>query len=781
MNRIKLNLFEPYKAKIEIEDEFDQSIFINVYRKAKFILENEIVGNQNKIEKEFEYNNNIIAFTGDRGSGKTSTMLSFVDSLDKNRYEKLQVFEPANTEKNADILEVFIAKIFLNFKKEMSKIKEIDRRELIELFEKLYKNLRIFNENKEKFYENEDINNLIDTADSIEMKKTLAETVDKYLSLKGPKKQLLLIIDDFDLNFEKQYDILEKIRKYLIIPNLVILVCFKKDQMIKSIIDKLSKDEEAGTKYFEKVFPADRIIEMPKDISLNLLENETLKNILGKDENELSIRDAYFNIFKIKVLKTELSETEKRLIFPETIRNIINQLIFLRNLSEEKRDSGENLINFIEQLSLNDSMLEKIKNLNSISKRKLLKTNWIEEVDKLDEVIESDEKLEVRKNTLLEKLYLLNYLNKNLDDFSYCVSSKFSFLDISEMNSSFFKKKFDLKLNKEIFEYIEAWLKENKEEKYLKLFENKEFTINNIFRFLEVDYSKLNFENYSRFLKNIEKNQIKVKICEDFKNIIEDIISRLRDEEIDFSYSEKLIFDKKLEVYLKLMLFLNEKLVKKINYINKENLVELLKFFSKVPKLIENLKILGLEYSLDEFNKIILVIENFFSAVKLKLGDLKSSIRKIKKIQENLEVKIDEIKFETEKIENIIKQNENKIKANSKRINELKKKSVEIQNEFEKEEATATLKSNILNIIRRNDDIIQLLESEKHNLQMSNINLNLDMDLLNIEKISDFYIEIAEQFEDVLENILKQLGIDEVEFQYSDEIFFKDWIKILES
>ena len=77
---LEINLNEDYKIKIEKGKDFNQSIFQNVYKNAlKSVIE--IVKHSDKDNNDYDDFNNIIAFTGERGKGKSSSMISFRDAL----------------------------------------------------------------------------------------------------------------------------------------------------------------------------------------------------------------------------------------------------------------------------------------------------------------------------------------------------------------------------------------------------------------------------------------------------------------------------------------------------------------------------------------------------------------------------------------------------------------------------------------------------------------------------------------------------------------------------
>lgn len=120
---------EELKIKIEKLEEFDNSIFANVYKRAT----ESTVGIVNNENKEHKDQNNIIAFVGARGTGKSSAMISFANALknkkegDIDKYEpfkdlknwnfsEIDTIDPSMLENNESIFEIIIAKMFAKFK-----------------------------------------------------------------------------------------------------------------------------------------------------------------------------------------------------------------------------------------------------------------------------------------------------------------------------------------------------------------------------------------------------------------------------------------------------------------------------------------------------------------------------------------------------------------------------------------------------------------------------------------------------------------------------------------
>ena len=85
-----INLNEEYKIKIEEGNDFNTSIFKEVYEAALKNIE-EIVEQSSK-NNTYDDFNNIIAFTGERGKGKSSSMISFRDALVGKRDDKHKSF-----------------------------------------------------------------------------------------------------------------------------------------------------------------------------------------------------------------------------------------------------------------------------------------------------------------------------------------------------------------------------------------------------------------------------------------------------------------------------------------------------------------------------------------------------------------------------------------------------------------------------------------------------------------------------------------------------------------
>lgn len=95
---IRIQFGEEFKA---IEHIKENDVFAKQYETAEMYL-NEIAKANEKLSESKEFDNcvnNIIAFTGERGQGKSSAMMSFVNSIkDDERFKQLNIIDPSTFE-----------------------------------------------------------------------------------------------------------------------------------------------------------------------------------------------------------------------------------------------------------------------------------------------------------------------------------------------------------------------------------------------------------------------------------------------------------------------------------------------------------------------------------------------------------------------------------------------------------------------------------------------------------------------------------------------------------
>lgn len=342
------------------EEITEDDYFIDCYRKAAkqalSIIENDNI-EQYKIK-------NRIAFLGNRGQGKTSMMRSFIkslenknkilfeDRLDKINIVTLDIVDPSMFEDCSNVLDVILGQMFDRVTSDENireqKLKKEDISDITKEFNDLYNQIRII---KDKNLLNENMNlyegaieTLITIKDISNFRKNLEKLVDDFLKLttKNSLKSILVIpIDDIDIDLTNCYETVETVRKYLNIPNVLIVLAAKLEQLHECIrlenLNKVSKsfNEDSNrvyedvynmtTKYLLKLLPQNRRIHIPEIINnIGTLQYETQvimqpKQTIKKDLNmnsESSLQNALCKMLyeKTRILILDNSQSHNYLI-----------------------------------------------------------------------------------------------------------------------------------------------------------------------------------------------------------------------------------------------------------------------------------------------------------------------------------------------------------------------------------------------------------------------------------------------------------------------------------
>lgn len=422
MVELKINIGDEYKIKIEKGKDFKGSIFNNIYEKAALNIDeiiNQAEIKRDKIKTSYisdfsisdDYNN-IITFTGERGSGKSSSMVSFGEALvnknnsenvggffkdyiniDKKEFLSIEMIDPSLFGSKDTLLEIIISKMFLKFQKHLENNNNSDldydkKRQLIVLFQKVFENLKTLHNEKKIIYEQEAIEALSKLANGTNLKENFKLLIDYYLDyFKKHEGFLLIAIDDFDLNINGAYFMLEEIRQFLIQSNIIILLACKIEQLHDSVKQSIINDykellnygkekisdspDSKSIKYLDKLFPVAHRLSIPKFntqfLNENLEKSIDEKHFPRKPHNYFIVKDKKGHevinseSIEIGLLKyiyekytffITKSKTPITSIFPNTLRELSNFIGFL-NINEEVNDlKGYFLIEIKNNLNL---------------------------------------------------------------------------------------------------------------------------------------------------------------------------------------------------------------------------------------------------------------------------------------------------------------------------------------------------------------------------------------------------------------------------------------------
>lgn len=322
---------EETKPVIEGIDRFNDSMFHDYLEHALKLVENQLSDDSHDESKSSNdnYDNNIISFLGERGSGKTSCMYSLmkclkdIDSqrdinlqgIDTNKIKRaklsfLKTIDPSFFDLNHNILEMVIGEMYSEIVRNIDKgiIKDEDQiQRLLKKFGEAKRDMHYIGKDifdKEPDQELEELQYL---SSGVNLRETFKNLIDSFLEWKG-SGTLVISIDDIDLNTKQAYPMVEQIRKYLILPNVIVLIAVKLDQLsnvikqemmerFSKLLDSreqaigLSEISEMAERYLNKLLPVESRIYLPTtETYFNAPLIIKVKN--GKNPKFPSVREA---------------------------------------------------------------------------------------------------------------------------------------------------------------------------------------------------------------------------------------------------------------------------------------------------------------------------------------------------------------------------------------------------------------------------------------------------------------------------------------------------------
>ena len=403
----KLKIYKGNEFRVYVADSIEEDdLFFDEYKKAAEML-SEIVryNKKNDNRLKLEYENNIIAFCGERGEGKSSVMLSFVKAMRSyaNSKKSQKVFEdfkeignihfsepiiidPSLFDETHGILDVILAEIYneFDFIRKNSQVDKADEyTKMLAQFQKVYKYVLLINNQKKTLddeYDYEgDIGRLVRLGDSTNLKRELSVLIDMYLEFRmceknaGDKNKLVIAIDDLDLCSDKVYQMTEEIRKYLILPNVIIVMALRIGQLEDCICEKNARDYAVSIdrfndnnrlkndifimseKYVNKLIPKARRIYLPRiesfqELTVQYIEDRNgEENIVWGTEGQQDIKAAMRKLIHEKTGIILLpKEMGINILFPDNLREMVNLMVFLLKLPVVAAGSERQYQNIVE-------------------------------------------------------------------------------------------------------------------------------------------------------------------------------------------------------------------------------------------------------------------------------------------------------------------------------------------------------------------------------------------------------------------------------------------------
>lgn len=337
---------------IEGADKKEGSLFRNQYERAEQIFAG-LNGEENKDKRQY---NNILAFCGDRGTGKTSCMQSFAEQKKSDdSLCFLKMIEPSFFDKSHNILELVISQMYKELCVETGDPELLEQQsEITEQFNVVMRYLKYLSkpEEKEKYYD--PLQELDALSAGINLKDEINALIEMFLRFEtihsGKSKSILVItIDDLDLNIYGAYTMSEHIRKYLTNEHCILLLSVKVDQLVEAIRINLCKDTNVAdaesysmaVKYVTKLLPVGNRVNMPDTEDYCKLELDYEYN--NEVQPYHSVQESVtYNIFWKTGYLFYNSKGRSSLVIPRNLRSLRQLLHLLIVMPIHRKEDKDN-------------------------------------------------------------------------------------------------------------------------------------------------------------------------------------------------------------------------------------------------------------------------------------------------------------------------------------------------------------------------------------------------------------------------------------------------------
>lgn len=376
---------EETKPVVENLKRLKESIFSYHIDKSIHLIDEHLSVDPKEANDAQDYVNNIIAFVGERGAGKTSCMCSVISilqelqnkkayntsfdnlkTLPQKRIHALKLIDPSFFDAVHNILEIIIGEMYNRTSRDLSTSitvdKENEARKLLKSFQAIKRDMLYVDKNT-RFERDEELEELSLLAAGVDLRTGIQKLIADYLSYFN-SDVLLISIDDIDLNVKLAYEMVEQIRKYLILPNVMILMAVKIDQLSMVIQENLSKQFDQALKHDTRILTGNDISEMAERYINKLIPVESRIYIPSPDVffgNSLVIKDRENVVFEADTVRDAIPSlifTKCRYLFyntrgttsPIVPRNLRDLRLLLQMLIKMKDYSEVKPINMTEAL-----------------------------------------------------------------------------------------------------------------------------------------------------------------------------------------------------------------------------------------------------------------------------------------------------------------------------------------------------------------------------------------------------------------------------------------------
>lgn len=380
------------EEKIQIRGEInEQDIFWEQYQSAADMMERIVFTSKKEKAVEWgglirsyslDYSNNIIAFCGERGDGKSSAMMSFVHELINNKrrgnstlfFQKENInstdfidviyVDPTALDHVHNVLDIILSQLFKKFKNRYDnqtweeQNSNVDN--LVDSFQRVYKILSIIKDSETILQEEFDASGSLAKLEKLSESAVLKEEIRSLLKYYGlymsnsenATKMIIVAVDDLDLSLTHAYKMAEQIRKYLIIPEIVVIMALRDSQLNLAVQEnnirqlqnlvKLNGEsriayeiQEMAHQYVMKFIPFTHRIFLPKIRDLNDVEIvfKDVSGVVKKEKIQHTISDAILILIYRKTgMVFFTGEDGYSMVLPRNLRGVVNLLSILYSM-----------------------------------------------------------------------------------------------------------------------------------------------------------------------------------------------------------------------------------------------------------------------------------------------------------------------------------------------------------------------------------------------------------------------------------------------------------------
>ncbi len=301
--------------------------------------------------------NNVIAFVGDRGTGKTSCMLSVVNILQERERRSesknyfMEMLDPSFFDEEHTILDILIGQLyaaFYSYSQHADQKRNNLIRDLVDDFKEVKDCLKFLGKSID--HDNDSLEELRGLAVGVQLKKAFRNLVEKLCQLFDTKR-LVIPIDDIDLNTQQAFKMMELIRKYIMQDNTILLFAVKIPQLTNAVKLELSRqyapilgrekhmtDADVAVmadRYVEKLIPIEGRVFMPDG---DAILSRPL--VVDRPENEYPVAGEavpWLIFAKTRYLFYNTEGTYSRII-PRRLRELRQLVMLLYNLPDYDSD-----------------------------------------------------------------------------------------------------------------------------------------------------------------------------------------------------------------------------------------------------------------------------------------------------------------------------------------------------------------------------------------------------------------------------------------------------------